>query len=374
MNKLPRVVESKINPQIFNLYFSLGVIVSCIIVYIILIASGETVTFTYLGILSGLLLAFAGVFTFAAIDKIGLSVGISIWSGTAILISFFEGVLGDKSPEYWGYAIFGVIILIIGVIGVAFSETTAQCLCFSKEELQEKEREKEEKQRLADPLVASTQLMTHPSQGQAPQGVVIEPASNIGSYQNGTEFSHSGNSSITMTGSNHSNRKTSVASHYDEFNEEMDISKWFLGIFYAMLTGIFGGSVGFPSTYTDSTNSGAKFLISFAVGVAVIFPITLLSQCFLSNEKIQWHFRATFLPGIISGILWNLGNLCSLYAINAISYAIAYPIMQSSLVVGVIWGIFVWKEFTDARVIGTIFFFALVVVVGCSVITYGVQG
>ena len=139
----------------------------------------------------------------------------------------------------------------------------------------------------------------------------------------------------------------------------MDISKWFLCIFYAMLTGIFGGSVGFPSTYTDSTNSGAKFLISFAVGVAVIFPITLLSNCFLSNEKIQWHFCATFIPGIISGILWNLGNLCSLYAIHAISYAIPYPTMQSSLVVGVIWGIFVWKEFSDATVIGTVFFFAI---------------
>ena len=76
MNKLPQVEETRINPQIFNMYFSLGVILLSLIVYATLIILGETVTFTYLGVLSGLLLAFAGIFTFAAIGKIGLSVGI----------------------------------------------------------------------------------------------------------------------------------------------------------------------------------------------------------------------------------------------------------------------------------------------------------
>eukprot|EP01084_Bolivina_argentea_P221195 374697_1 len=81
LNKLPSVVKSKVHPSIFNLYFILGTVLSCIAVYLVLIGMGETITITYLGIISGFLLSLAGITTFAAIGHIGLSVGVAIWSG-----------------------------------------------------------------------------------------------------------------------------------------------------------------------------------------------------------------------------------------------------------------------------------------------------
>ena len=314
-------------------------------------------------------------------------------------------------------------MLVLGIVGVAFAETTAHCLCFSKQEMEDiastihnssgsisPSHTKTSSGAAAPPAAAYNRSLAPQTIDEDPSQLsqttksyhtgtsnyqtnnitnnnnntanniyqhIYNPNQSITTSQNDTSQTRTSTHTTTLisNASQQYSRRHSTTSHYDEFNEELDISRWFLGIFYAMLTGIFGGSVGFPETYTDGTNAAkAKFLISFACGVAVIFPITLLYQCFMSNEPIQWHWKKTMIPGIASGILWNLGNLCSLYAIDILSYAVAYPIMQSSLVVGVIWGIFVWKEFTDYRVIGTLFFFSLVVVIGCTIITYGVQG
>jgi hypothetical protein len=47
--------------------------------------------------------------------------------------------------------------------------------------------------------------------------------------------------------------------------------------------------------------------------------------------------------------------------------------MQSALIVAAAWGIFVWKEFTDNRVIGLIMLFCLVTIGGCALIALGVK-
>jgi glucose uptake protein GlcU len=51
-------------------------------------------------------------------------------------------------------------------------------------------------------------------------------------------------------------------------------------------------------------------------------------------------------PGIFSGAIWNLGNICSVVAVQdpGVGLAIAYPIMQCGLFVAGLWGIFLHKE------------------------------
>ena len=132
LNKLPKVQASNVNPQVFNLYFITGVIISSISVYIVLIAMNDTVEFTYLGVISGFCLSVCGVTTFAAIKYIGLSIGVTIWSGTAILISFIQGFLaGTKAENLW-IAIIGCVLLIFGIIGVGFSDKIVAKLCNKK--------------------------------------------------------------------------------------------------------------------------------------------------------------------------------------------------------------------------------------------------
>ena len=129
LNKLPKVQASNVNPQVFNLYFIFGVIISSISVYVVLVIMNVTVEFTYLGVISGFCLSICGVTTFAAIKYIGLSIGVTIWSGTAILVSFIEGfIAGTKAENLW-IAIIGCVLLIIGIIGVGFSDKIVSKSC-----------------------------------------------------------------------------------------------------------------------------------------------------------------------------------------------------------------------------------------------------
>jgi len=59
------------------------------------------------------------------------------------------------------------------------------------------------------------------------------------------------------------------------------------------------------------------------------------------------------LSGILSGVLWNIGNVCSTISQNApynLPYGISYPILQCALVFGGLWGIYIFKEISGAAV------------------------
>ena len=86
------------------------------------------------------------------------------------------------------------------------------------------------------------------------------------------------------------------------------------------------------------------------------------------------HVRGTLWAGLCSGVVWNLGNVSSLLAMDVfgVPYGIAYPILQCALVVGGIIGIFVFKEVTDRLAI-LLFFVADALVIAGAVLlgTYG---
>eukprot|EP01083_Nonionella_stella_P037147 101271_1 len=320
LNKLHKVQAANINPQIFNLYFVMGVILSSIVVYFVLLLMGESVQFTYLGVISGFCLSVCGMTTFAAIKYIGLSVGITIWSGTAIFVSFVQGFMVGTHAQYLWIAIGGCVVLLIGIIGVGFSNSLVALLC------------------------------TNNQQNAYQDMLITEP-------------------SIEINPTNYNIQDTPNHDHVDTKYRD-----FVLGIFFAVTTGVFGGSVGFPSNWTNETNSGLKYLISFAVGCCCIIPITLLWALSVSWNKIEWHLGTCLVPGLLAGLVWNIANVASLYAIESLSYGVAYPIMQSSLVVGNLWGIFVWKECVDKRVICMLFVFCFIVMIGCGLITVGVIG
>ena len=96
-----------------------------------------------------------------------------------------------------------------------------------------------------------------------------------------------------------------------------------LGIFFAIITGFFGGSVGFPINFVKGNSKDIKFLISFAVGSSIIIPITLIYGFCIKGNKISWHLKKCFIPGFLAGIVWNIGNLASLFAIPALGYNVA---------------------------------------------------
>lgn len=56
------------------------------------------------------------------------------------------------------------------------------------------------------------------------------------------------------------------------------------------------------------------------------------------------HFRTCLLPGALSGLLWNLGNLGATLSTLPPLQAVGYPITQSALLVGCAWGVYYFGE------------------------------
>jgi glucose uptake protein len=97
-------------------------------------------------------------------------------------------------------------------------------------------------------------------------------------------------------------------------------------------------------------------LLFFAVGL-------LLSNCVFNTALMRWpirgnavsaedYFRGTardHLCGIFGGATWAVGMTLSILAAEQAGFAISYGLGQGATLVAACWGVFIWKEFRDAR-------------------------
>ncbi|KAL3678095.1 hypothetical protein R1sor_021051 [Riccia sorocarpa] len=122
------------------------------------------------------------------------------------------------------------------------------------------------------------------------------------------------------------------------------------GLFTAIFAGIVGGLIMIPMTREKPYLQGIPFLPSFAIGVAVFTPIVLMVP-YVTRAERQWPNLApgaAALPGIVAGIVWNIGNVLSIIAITQISYSVAYPIFQCGIFVAGLWGTFLFEEISGS--------------------------
>ncbi|MHC1733936.1 MAG: multidrug DMT transporter permease [Bacteroidales bacterium] len=102
----------------------------------------------------------------------------------------------------------------------------------------------------------------------------------------------------------------------------------------------------------------------------VIFSVGILASNFLWNS-INMYFpfsgsKTTYsqyfslgtpklhLVGILGGAIWCLGMLFNILAAEKASFAISYGLGQGATMVSAAWGVFVWKEFREAKGASTV--------------------
>jgi len=316
-----KLTSTPVDPILFTFYNSIGVLLSSFLVTILLpvlnqlpetsiyYAGSDHLTFSYLGIIAGSLYIVSIVFSFAAVQFIGLGVGQGIWGGSAILVSFLWGVLvlGD-SVFYVSFAVLSLLTLMCGIAGIAMNDVLADVL-FCRKDLSKCRGEKEQ-------LIGEGDLEAAPS---------VSP------------------------------EKSSFA----------------LGVICALSVGVFGGSVLVPMSFVSEDLAGLAFLPSFGIGsfLAASIIAAVYYGAIIKSNPLETFTISGFLYGILSGIIWNTGNAFSIFGINGIGYATAYPIMQCSLFFGGLWGIFVFKEVTDTKDITAFFLSAIVLFVGAILLS-----
>eukprot|EP01012_Entosiphon_sulcatum_P005390 TRINITY_DN12387_c0_g1_i1.p1 TRINITY_DN12387_c0_g1~~TRINITY_DN12387_c0_g1_i1.p1 ORF type:complete len:344 (+),score=41.83 TRINITY_DN12387_c0_g1_i1:56-1087(+) len=147
------------------------------------------------------------------------------------------------------------------------------------------------------------------------------------------------------------------------------------GLFCCMIVGGLSGSILIPMSFSPTKYQGLVFIPSFGVGAGAAGPAVALSvflvAYLLSGEWPVWNLRGALVPGFISGVLWNIGNVLSVLGVQSIGYAVAYPVMQCALFVGGLWGL-LFREISDRRVIGVFFGSGVVLLTGAALLTVAV--
>jgi len=147
------------------------------------------------------------------------------------------------------------------------------------------------------------------------------------------------------------------------------------GILAAVFNGCYGGSVMAPLKFAEGSASGISFVISFGIGVFGITSLmwlgwwVALKLGLVQEELPSLQLSVMWLPGSISGVLWAVGNFCSIYAVIYLGQAAGYSACQANIAISGAWGIFYYQEQISTRRIALWFVAAFTTIGGIVLLT-----
>lgn len=131
------------------------------------------------------------------------------------------------------------------------------------------------------------------------------------------------------------------------------------GILTAIVAGLIFGSQLVPIKFSHLDTK--DFFFSVCLGIF----LTSLLIAFIQRVRLKKELTGV---GLLSGMIWNIGNLLSLIAISSIGLSKAIPVSQSAALVAVLWGIFYFKEITKTTHKMQIILGAAILIIGITVL------
>lgn len=145
-----------------------------------------------------------------------------------------------------------------------------------------------------------------------------------------------------------------------------------MGWFYSFVARAIGTMDPASHELTPGRLSPYTAIVAFAVGV-------FLSSFVWNGIAMRWPIRGeplsgrdyfrrgtprVHLVGILGGVIWSLGMGFNLIASTRAGAALSYGLGQGATMIGAIWGVFIWQEFTAAppgtgRLLAAMFFMYL---------------
>jgi len=292
--KSQKVKEANVSPMVFQVYAGLAVSLSSL-----LVLTYNEFIWSWWGVLGAGLWMSSQPFAFFAINLIGVALAPAIWAGTTIVVSFIWGAALFGEGVQVGLCVLAIVVLIAGIAGVTASGTdlphhlAAKIFKNYHAVAQDHHDEVKDESHEKDPINSST-----------------------------------------VTKSSTSTRMKKI-----------------LGVICALIMGVMNGSLMVPFTlYVDEQDPQEDevvelgYLASFSIGIFIVTPIVFAVFFLLARQKPVFHFKVAFIPGLTTGILWSIGNFCSLYATLYLGSTVGYPLTQTCIVVSGLFGIFYFHE------------------------------
>ena len=236
-----------------------------------------------------------------------------------MVVSYLWGVVVfGEIPRQRGLSLFGLFLLVVGVLGIAFCQSVARNLVVLQRRLRTR--------------LFSTSVRD-----------VLETTALRGE----DEVASLGENDIILR----------EAGTLEDF-------RFAKGVLWACSVGLFGGSILAPMHYVPPEEQGLVFLPSFGIGAMVLSPIIFYLHVWFSGAAPPLHLREALATGLLSGTIWNIGNVLSMIAIPAISYGVAYSIMQCAILISGIWGIYFFGEISEDRTIRVFWCGGIILLIG----------
>ena len=358
-----------IDPLVFQTYKT----TMCFLTSWLVLAYGEEFIFTPWGIVSGLFWVPAGIATIFAVKNAGLALAIGVSSSFIVLVSFYWGifVFGEHVHSRVD-ACFAVGCMMVGLLGMAYHSAPSDSN--------------------SDGGNHTSQILDHRDSSADSDGSDYQQLGNDEPLEDGVDDDDDEDPTT---------ESTQIRQDEDDFDDEMVIVddtsihhpndyvticgvKWkrrTLGILSAMFTGTYGGSIMAPMKFAPPEAEGLEFLISFAIG-AVLVNLTLWiirflylyrrhGTCSRAYQALPcFHLRKMWFYGGICGTVWSIGNFFSILSVEFLGEGVGYSVVQASMLVSGLWGIFYFHEVQGAVTITKWFLSAGVTVLGILLLSY----
>jgi glucose uptake protein GlcU len=338
--KMKRVVDERIDPMVFQLYMSIAICISSIAV--VASAAWHSFVWTWWAVLGAALWVPASVLSIYAIKYVGLAIAQSTWAGATILVSFAWGSLyfHDDIASGVGTA-FALISMCTGLalLAVAGSKVLSTHATFAS-------------------LRALSGATVHMDQ--------------LASDRNHDDRNHD-ELIVNDDDDDDDNDDAMLLQNDDASESESDMSptkRFGLGMGCAFGLGLFNGSMLVPTRLTPDDATGVVYVGSFGVGVLLVTPILFVVYFGVQRRLPEFKWRAALLPGSIAGVLWNIGNIASIFATLGLGLTIGFPLTQLALLVGSLIGIIVFDEMTHRLDIACWALGAFVLLVGAFLLSF----
>jgi len=303
-----RLQKTPLDPILFNGFVCFGAFLSSLLIPLVF---SKPWVITVGGFLGGVLFVFAVLFSFIAIPLVGLAIAQAVWSASAIIVSALWGILGPQQVaapvQNVPLTVLALVLLVGGALIAVSAEQLAQAFRSSPY-----------------PVATRRQTDDNVETREISAGVLRAELDGEGRP-------------------------------VDPQGETVNAASRLVGLASAASVGLFGGSVLVPFKFVPADKAGLTNILSFGIGAALCgFLVSAGYWFFVRCERkmppLSW---VSVLSGILSGVLWNIGNVCSTISQNApynLPYGISYPILQCALVFGGLWGIYIFKEISGAAV------------------------
>lgn len=365
-----------VDPMVMQSYKSAVCFLTCWLV----IPLGVPPRFTSWGIISGLFWvpgATAGIY---GIRNAGLAISVGVWSALIVISSFGWGIfVFDEKVKSIKGALLGAFILMIGLIGMAFYSAP------EKSAPEKKKKEIDGLDSLLVPLNREESLEVIESYDDDQDGFELSGLEDTERLTKATRRKRiDGSSSLKRTGS-----KADVCDLQKETEllvlcgGKIIMTKRTAGIIGAAINGAWGSNNMIPMHYARAQGfHGASYLISYSCGSMIVTIAMWVLRYFVNLHRFDFdwkkaylalpsfHFQEMWRPGFLSGLLYSLGNFCSIITVAFLGQGVGYSFIQTSMLISGLWGIFYFGEVKGSKKIGKWLISSSITVTGILLLSY----